>query len=120
MLAYQVPCGRLIFSLFPLVVRRGSRVLSPATHAHPLLKFWRRETTLEPGLPPKRKISQILPTPKNKLPLFQSEGIYKVECLCGKCYIGQTGRSSSMTRRNQHWRNTNSKMETTRSTLKKQ
>jgi hypothetical protein len=48
---------------------------------------------LEPGLPRKRKISQILPTPKNKLPLFQSEGIYKVECLCGKCYIGQTGRS---------------------------
>jgi hypothetical protein len=40
-----------------------------------------------------RKISQILPTPKDKLPLFQSEGIYKVECLCGKCYIGQTGRS---------------------------
>jgi hypothetical protein len=28
-----------------------------------------------------------------KLPLFHSEGIYKVECLCGKCYIGQTGRS---------------------------
>jgi hypothetical protein len=40
-----------------------------------------------------KKISQILPTPKDKLPLFQSEGIYKVECLCGKCYIGQTGRS---------------------------
>jgi hypothetical protein len=56
-----------------------------------LEKVWRRET-LEPGLPRKRK-SQILPTPKDKLPLFQSEGIYKVECLCGKCYIGQTGRS---------------------------
>jgi hypothetical protein len=40
-----------------------------------------------------KKISQILPTPKDKLPLFHSEGIYKVECLCGKCYIGQTGRS---------------------------
>jgi predicted GIY-YIG superfamily endonuclease len=40
-----------------------------------------------------KKISQILPTPKDKLLLFQSEGIYKVECLCGKCYIGQTGGS---------------------------
>jgi hypothetical protein len=31
--AYRVPCGRLIFS--PLRVRRGSGVLSPATHVHP-------------------------------------------------------------------------------------
>jgi hypothetical protein len=34
--AYQVPCGRLFSSLFSYVVRRGSGVLSPATHAHPL------------------------------------------------------------------------------------
>jgi hypothetical protein len=27
------------FSLFPYVLRRGSGVLSPATHAHPLFSF---------------------------------------------------------------------------------
>jgi hypothetical protein len=37
--AYQVPCGRLFSSLFSYVVRRGSGVLSPATHAHPLFSF---------------------------------------------------------------------------------
>jgi hypothetical protein len=40
-LAYQVPCGRLVFSsLFFHYVRGGSGVLSPATHAHPLISFF--------------------------------------------------------------------------------
>jgi pimeloyl-ACP methyl ester carboxylesterase len=37
-LVYQVPCGRL-FSSFSFV-RRGSGVLSPATHTHPLFSFF--------------------------------------------------------------------------------
>jgi hypothetical protein len=37
-LVYQVPCGRL-FPLFSFV-RRGSGVLSPATHTHPLFSFF--------------------------------------------------------------------------------
>jgi hypothetical protein len=37
-LTSQVPCGRLVFSsLYFSYVRRGSGVLSPATHAHPTL-----------------------------------------------------------------------------------
>jgi hypothetical protein len=32
-------CGRLVFLLSPFVVRLGSGVLSPATHAHPLFSF---------------------------------------------------------------------------------
>ena len=30
---------------------------------------------------------------KDKIDPRKSRGIYKVECSCGKCYIGETGRS---------------------------
>jgi hypothetical protein len=42
-LVYQVPCGRL-FPLFSFV-QRGSGVLSPATHTHPLFSFFSFWTT---------------------------------------------------------------------------
>jgi len=30
---------------------------------------------------------------KDKIDPRKSKGIYKIECSCGKCYIGETGRS---------------------------
>ena len=33
---------------------------------------------------------------KDKLNPHNGKGIYKIECSCGKCYIGETGRSSQV------------------------
>lgn len=30
---------------------------------------------------------------KDKINNFQFKGVYKVDCSCGKCYIGEIGRS---------------------------
>ncbi|KAI5634371.1 hypothetical protein NE865_12919 [Phthorimaea operculella] len=43
---------------------------------------------------PLSKISYSLRTPKDVIP-FQNAGVYKVQCSCGKSYIGQTKRSIS-------------------------
>jgi hypothetical protein len=85
LLAYQVPCGWLVFSsLFPYVVRRGCGVLSPATHAHLLFSFllYGRHNTnriqhhgrpIRPGFEPCRprggvgRVSLFLPPPYRQL-----------------------------------------------------
>ncbi|KAI5643765.1 hypothetical protein NE865_04161 [Phthorimaea operculella] len=43
---------------------------------------------------PLSKISYSLRTPKDVIPI-QNAGVYKVQCSCGKSYIGQTKRSIS-------------------------
>lgn len=40
-----------------------------------------------------KKIQQVLPPNKDSLPKLSTKGVYQLECLCGKAYIGQTGRS---------------------------
>ena len=42
---------------------------------------------------------------KETLPKLQTEGIYYIECDCGKCYIGQAGRTISC-RLKEHKRHT--------------
>ncbi|MGR8252494.1 GIY-YIG nuclease family protein, partial [Escherichia coli] len=41
---------------------------------------------------PPSKVSNILRTPKDIIP-YQTPGIYKIDCSCGKAYIGQTKRT---------------------------
>ncbi|CAG9789955.1 unnamed protein product [Diatraea saccharalis] len=41
---------------------------------------------------PRLKVNNIVGTPKDVLPL-QTPGVYKIECSCGRCYIGQTKRT---------------------------
>ena len=48
------------------------------------------------------KIKQMLRQVKDVIPL-QSSGIYQIPCVCGKVYIGQTGRTIS-TRLTEHQR----------------
>jgi hypothetical protein len=38
-------------------------------------------------------IKQNMRSVKDKIDPRKSKGIYKIECSCGKCYIGETGRS---------------------------
>jgi predicted GIY-YIG superfamily endonuclease len=38
-------------------------------------------------------IKQSMRSVKDKLNPHNGKGIYKIECSCGKCYIGETGRS---------------------------
>ncbi len=51
---------------------------------------------------PAQKISDILPSTKDSLPLHV-EGVYKTPCSCGKVYIGETKRTIS-TRLKEHER----------------
>jgi hypothetical protein len=38
-------------------------------------------------------IKQNMRSVKDKIDPRKGKGIYKIECSCGKCYIGETGRS---------------------------
>jgi hypothetical protein len=42
---------------------------------------------------PLETIKHNMRSVKDKLDPHKSKGIYKIECSCGKCYIGETGRS---------------------------
>ncbi|XP_039303541.1 uncharacterized protein LOC105205165 [Solenopsis invicta] len=62
-----------------------------------------------------KKIAQLLPNPKDQRPSLETPGVYKIPCVCGKVYIGETGRKISTrntrgvpntaTFHNQPWRN---------------
>src|SRR5436190_15829359 len=54
---------------------------------------------------PQRKIAQLLPNPKDQRPHLETPGVYKIPCVCGKVYIGETGRKIS-TRIKEHQRYT--------------
>lgn len=43
---------------------------------------------------PFKKVAAFLRSPKDRIP-YQCPGVYKVDCSCGSCYIGQTKRSIS-------------------------
>jgi hypothetical protein len=42
---------------------------------------------------PLETIKQSMRSVKDKLDPHNGKGIYKIECSCGKCYIGEIGRS---------------------------
>ena len=52
---------------------------------------------------PQKKIAQLLPNPKDQRPSLETPGVYKIPCVCGKVYIGETGRKIS-TRIKEHQR----------------
>ncbi|XP_039303910.1 uncharacterized protein LOC120357487 [Solenopsis invicta] len=52
---------------------------------------------------PQKKIAQLLPNPKDQRPSLETSGVYKISCVCGKVYIGETGRKIS-TRIKEHQR----------------
>lgn len=39
------------------------------------------------------KIGQLMPPNKDPIPQLSTQGVYQIPCVCGKSYIGQTGRS---------------------------
>ncbi|XP_039310756.1 uncharacterized protein LOC120358936 [Solenopsis invicta] len=52
---------------------------------------------------PQKKIAQLLPNPKDQRLSLETPGVYKIPCVCGKVYIGETGRKIS-TRIKEHQR----------------
>ncbi|XP_025997189.1 uncharacterized protein LOC113005620 [Solenopsis invicta] len=52
---------------------------------------------------PQKKIAQLLPNPKDQRSSLETPGVYKIPCVCGKVYIGETGRKIS-TRIKEHQR----------------
>jgi hypothetical protein len=54
------------------------------------------------------KTGDHLPKPKDKIPRVLHEGVYQLQCSCGKSYTGQTGRSIK-TRIREHERATEKK-----------
>ncbi|KAJ8934765.1 hypothetical protein NQ318_009687 [Aromia moschata] len=43
-----------------------------------------------------KKIQQVLPSNKDPVPRLLTKGVYELKCICGKSYIGQTGRSTGI------------------------
>jgi hypothetical protein len=39
------------------------------------------------------KVSNMLRSPKDPLPVLHTSGVYRIPCSCGLSYVGQTGRS---------------------------
>ncbi|XP_064076273.1 uncharacterized protein LOC135194592 [Vanessa tameamea] len=102
--------------------RNGYKVGNTATRDHKLLRQYRveRQPAFMPYLKgvtdkiarvlgkyavktiftPFKKIGQMLRSPKDSFPL-EKPGVYKIDCSCGKSYIGQTKRTVSC-RINEH------------------
>jgi predicted GIY-YIG superfamily endonuclease len=52
-----------------------------------------RKKEIMTSFKPPETIKQKMRSVKDKLDHHKCKGVYKVECSCGKCYIGEIGRS---------------------------
>ena len=64
-----------------------------------------RKQNIQVCFKPTQKINLFLRLYKDTLPKLKTEGIYLLKCDCGKCYVGQTGRTIEC-RIKEHERNT--------------
>jgi hypothetical protein len=52
-----------------------------------------RKKEIKTSFKPHETIKQNLRSVKDKLDTHKRKGIYKIECSCGECYIGETGHT---------------------------